>query len=142
MMDKTADSFFPLDVVLRCPDGPDPQEVAERTGLTIIVDEDAATVGADCWQATLLAPDAAARAYAESGGTVSRIYAPGLGEHREHAIHTEGTTSNDDKGTSLQGLADLGYTPEEVAELKRIYDGGPQTLTLAGTTGGSCVKNT
>lgn len=67
--------FFPLDFFLCKPDRPDPQEVANATGLTIICDEDAAVSG-NCWWATLARPDRAEISYWESGGTVSTLYAP------------------------------------------------------------------
>lgn len=72
----TEADFFPLDIILRRLDGIDPQELAEATGLTIICDAYAATVGAGCWQATLLPPTQASAAYTAAGGTVSRIYSP------------------------------------------------------------------
>lgn len=70
--------FFPLDILMRNadPNTPGPQEVADATGLTIICDEDAAAVGADCWHCTQLGPEEAAKAYRELGGTVSVIYSP------------------------------------------------------------------
>lgn len=67
--------FFPLDIFMRRADAPDPQSVAEATGLTIICDEDAAAVGAECWQATLAGPKEASEHYASMGGTVSMVYA-------------------------------------------------------------------
>jgi hypothetical protein len=77
MTGEASETFFPLDIFLRNadPNTPSPQEVADATGLTIIVDEDAARFGADCWIATLMEPTAAANAYRESGGTVSSTYA-------------------------------------------------------------------
>ncbi len=72
--------FFPLDLFMRKPDAPDAQEVADRTGLTLICDEDAAAAGADCWHATLVTPEEAAAHYVRIGGTVSRIYAPTLSD--------------------------------------------------------------
>jgi len=71
----SAVEFFPLDILMRRADAPDPQSVSEATGLTIICDEDAAAVGAECWQATLAGPKEAAKYYASIGGTVSIIYA-------------------------------------------------------------------
>ena len=69
-------SFFPLDFFLRRPDRPCPQEAADATGLTIICDEDAASVGADCWHGTQLGPAQARAAYEDIGGTVSAVYSP------------------------------------------------------------------
>jgi hypothetical protein len=70
----SAVEFFSLDIFMRRADSPDPQSVAEATGLTIICDEDAAAVGAECWPATLAGPKEAAEHYASIGGTVSMIY--------------------------------------------------------------------
>lgn len=42
---------------------------------------------------------------------------------------------------SSAGLADLGYSPEQAAEIERIAESCSEAFTIAGTTGGSISKN-
>ena len=69
-------SWTGLDAELRGTDT-DPQDVANARGMVIVRDDDAATVGAECWYGIAAADVAAALAdYRESGGTVSQHWVP------------------------------------------------------------------
>jgi hypothetical protein len=68
-------AWMDLDAALRGT-GADPQALADERGITIVVDEDAAAVGAPCWWGTAAPRALAVANYRASGGTVSAVYVP------------------------------------------------------------------
>jgi hypothetical protein len=68
------EDFVDVDSELRTTNK-DPADWARASGVTVVLDEDAAQVGASCWWATTLPPAVARERYVESGGTASAVYA-------------------------------------------------------------------
>lgn len=67
-------TWIELDDELRGTDV-DAQDYADRTGLVVVEDADAAVAG-PCWFGTRAAPHEARADYIAGGGTITRIYIP------------------------------------------------------------------
>lgn len=71
----TTPDWIELDVALRGT-GIDAQDFADRTGLLVIEDADAATAGAACWYGARVSKAAGVSDYEAAGGTVTAVYLP------------------------------------------------------------------